>query len=215
MNRSHSKMIYYLTGADGCGKTTLINLVSDKLLLSGKYPVYIWLRSPKIISKLLMVYCRLIGLTKYERINGIRYGKHEFYRSKFVSWLFPILQLLDFKLTYLGIKRKIELNSVILFDRFSLDTLADLMVDTNRYNLHKTWIGKSFLNLLPKETKIIFLKVDELIIRNRKIDTLYDPHLSKKIEAYSILAKDLNIEFVENIDSKELVIKKIFAKLGL
>jgi thymidylate kinase len=208
-------MIYYLTGPDGSGKTTLLELVKNKLSSEGYTPIHTWIRSPKIFSKPLMVYCRLFGLTKYEWIDGIRYGKHEFYRSRIVSWLFPILQLIDFKLKYFLTRPKIGSYEKILMDRFSLDTLADLMVDTHRYNLHKTKIGSYFINLVPKDTKILLLQVDEINIRKRKLDTLHDPNLSIKIEVYSILAEDLNLQSINNNNPINHVFNQILLEFDL
>ncbi len=190
--------VYYLAGSDGSGKTTLLKDLEKKLMVDSNRIIHIWIRSPKIFSKPLMAYCRLVGLTKYKTIDGIKYGKHEFHRSSFVSWLFPILQLLDFKIKWFFEKRKIKPNDIILFDRFNLDTLSDLMVDTKRMNLHKSWVGRQFIKLSPKNCKSIILKVDAEVVRERKLDTLHDEHLEDKIKTFQFLSKELNIKLIEN-----------------
>lgn len=189
---------YYLAGPDGVGKTSYLKSIENDFLKKGLKTRHIWIRSPKIFSKPLMAYCRLIGLTKYKTIEGVRYGRHDFHKSKFVSWIFPILQFIDFKIKWKIEIRKIEPEEVILLDRFSIDTLADLMVDTQRLGLHKTKIGKLYLELLPKNIKIFFLHVDEITIRSRKKDTLHDEKLEMKIKVYEILAKDLGIKIIDN-----------------
>lgn len=186
----------YIAGPDGIGKTTFLNCIEDTI--KDNKTCHIWIRSPKIISKPLMAFCRLVGLTQYKTIDSIKYGTHNFYKSTFVSWLFPILQLLDFKIKWHFEKRKINKRDVVLFDRFSLDTLADLMVDTHKMDMHKSWIGKQFINLLPENLKIIILDVTEESIRNRKKDTLYDENLALKIKVYKILSKDLNLKVIDN-----------------
>lgn len=190
--------IYYIAGSDGSGKTTLLKDLEKKLLDNSNRTIRIWIRSPKIFSKPLMAYCRLVGLTKYKTIDGIEYGKHEFHRSSFVSWLFPILQLIDFKIKWFFEKRKISSDDIVLFDRFNLDTLSDLMVDTKRVNLHKEWVGRQFIKLSQNNCKSIILKVDAAIVRERKLDTLHDEHLEDKIETFQILSNDLNIKLIEN-----------------
>ena len=205
-----AKQIIYITGTDGSGKTTYIKEIESSFKVQGLKSKHIWIRSPKIFSKPLMAYCRLVGLTKYKTIDGVKYGKHEFYKSKFVSWLFPILQLIDFKLKWLFIKKNINKSEIVLFDRHSIDTLADLMVDTNRMNLHKTKLGKAFINLVPNNTSIIVMNVKESVIRSRKKDTLYDEHLSAKIKVYEILSKDLNLTVIDNNRDFDIVKKKVF-----
>ena len=190
--------IYYIAGSDGSGKTTLLKELEKELLLNSINCHHIWIRSPKIFSKLLMAYCRLVGLTTYKTVNGVEYGKHEFYRSSFVSWLFPILQLIDFKIKWYFEKSKINKNDLVLFDRFNLDTLSDLMVDTKNMNLHMSWVGKSFLKMTPINCKSIILNVDAKLIRQRKLDTLYDEQLEDKIMIFKFLSKELNIKLIDN-----------------
>lgn len=197
------KNYYYLTGSDGAGKTTLLENIKSKLNDNNIKNTYVWLRSPKITSKPLMVYCRLVGLTKYKIIDGEQYGVHDFHKSKMVSKIFPYLQLIDFKIKWYLKKRKIPKDDVILFDRFNIDTLADLMIDTKNLELHKTNIGKKFLNFLPNRMNVIILMVEEDIIRQRKKDTLYDENLNFKLKVYKKLAEDLDIKIVNNNDSIE------------
>ena len=87
-----------------------------------------------------MAYCRLMGYTSICWI-WVKYGYHDFSCSKLVSFVFPILQYFDSRITLLFRKKN---NGVILYDRFVLDTLADLMVSTRHLNLHKTIIGRLF-----------------------------------------------------------------------
>ena len=200
----------YIAGSDGSGKTTILKDIEEKINSSGKKTKHIWLRSPKILSKPLLAYCRLIGLTKYKIIDGVRYGKHEFYKSSNVSWLFPILQLVDFKIKWFFERKKIKSNEIVIFDRFSIDTVADLMVDTRRMDLHKSWIGKEFIEAIPKNSKIVILKVDEAVIRKRKKDTLHDELLEDKVKVYNLLSKDLYIKVIDNNKDYNIVLEDAF-----
>ncbi|HOM66363.1 MAG TPA: hypothetical protein PK591_11180 [Ignavibacteriales bacterium] len=204
-------MNIYLTGPDGSGKSTLLDAIKNEFRNRGIKTTTVWIRSPKIFSKPLMAYCRLMGYTKYFVKDGVKYGYHDFSRSKLVSFVFPILQYFDLRITLLFRKKN---NGVILYDRFVLDTLADLMVSTRHLNLHKTIIGRLFLSLMPSSTKVFVIMVDESIIRQRKLDTLHDPNLSVKLRVYDILAKDLGFDIINNngkIDETLITLKnKIF-----
>ncbi len=208
-------MNIYITGSDGSGKTTLLEAIEEVYLLESKKTKHIWIRSPKILSKPLMIYCRLVGLTKYKTIDGVKYGRHDFYKSHFVSWLFPILQLLDFKIKWYLEKKRIKSDEILLFDRFSLDTLADLMVDTKRMDLHKTSIGRSFIDLITENTRILIPSVEVETIRERKKDTLYDEKLVLKIKVYEILSKDLNINTIDNNRVYNEVLKDVLQYLDI
>lgn len=197
----------YIAGPDGVGKTMYINYIEGTI--EEKKAKHIWIRSPKILSKPLMLYCRLIGLTKYKVINNVKYGVHDFHKSTFVSFLFPFLQLIDFKIKWFLVKQRICVDDVILFDRYNLDTLADLMVDTHNMQLHKTCLGKQFIKMLPKNSNVLILKVNENVIRERKKDTLYDENLALKIKVYEILSEDLGIKTIDNNRNIDMVKKEI------
>jgi len=197
----------YIAGPDGIGKTMYIKYIEGTIL--GKKTKHIWIRSPKILSKPLMLYCRVVGLTRYKVIDNVKYGVHNFYQSQFVSFLFPFLQLIDFKIKWFLEKRKISRDDVILFDRYNLDTLADLMVDTHKMHLHKTWLGKQFIKMLPENSNVLILKVNENVIRERKKDTLYDENLALKIKVYEILSEDLGIKTIDNNRNIDMVKKEI------
>lgn len=191
--------IFYICGTDGSGKTTFIELLEKYFKNQKKDIIHIWLRSPKLLSKPLMGYCRVVKLTKYRYINGIRVGGHEFYRSKLVSLIFPWLQLLDFKIfNYFKIKKNLKSNKIIIMDRYGLDTLVDLMIDTKRYNLYEETIGKYFINMLPDGTNIIILDADESILQTRRADVKYDKNISIKRKLYRTLGEKLNIPIIDN-----------------
>ena len=186
---------YYFLGVDGSGKSTLIKHHINSTTKGST--LKIWLRSPKLLSKPLMLLCRLLGLTEYKTVNNVKYGKHLFYKSYLVSKLFPLLQLIDFKIFWFFKKLKIK-DENLFFDRFALDTLADLMVSTKNLDLHKTWVGSSFINLVPENTKMLYIKVDEDNIRKRKLDTKFDENLGLKIIVYEILCNFLKINIIDN-----------------
>lgn len=204
----------YICGCDGSGKTSLIDSLITELAKVGLTTKKIWIRSPKYFSKILMAYCRLLGYTKYFIKEGTRYGYQDFSKSKFISCLFPFFQYIDLKIA-LFFKDRNHLRDFVFYDRYILDTLADLIVSTNQFSLHKKWIGKRFLDLMPPDLKCFVVSVDEANVRNRKVDTRYDPKLASKIKTYKILAEDLNIEIIDNNNSFEETFKTLYKKLEL
>ena len=205
----------YIAGPDGSGKTTILKDLEYVLNTKNLKTAHIWIRSPKIFSKPLMAYCRLVGLTEYKNINRIRFGKHNFGKSAFVSKTFPLLQLIDFNIKWFIEKKKIKQNEIVLFDRFSIDTLADLMVSTQRFDLHKSYVGKKLIETVPKDINMILLDVQESTIRNRKSDTLHDELLADKIKAYQILGTYLNVKIIDNNKNYNDVLKEVLHHVSI
>lgn len=205
----------YITGPDGSGKTSYLREVEQKLIRQQIKYKHIWIRSPKITSKPLMLFCRITGLTQYKVIDGVKYGKHEFYRSRFVSWLYPLLQYIDFRIKWNLEKRKLTGSEILLFDRHAIDTLIDIMVDTGKMDLHKKRLGKAFIRLIPKNTSIIVMDTNEAIIRSRKKDTLHDEHLAQKVNTYREISESLGLKVIDNNRPYEEVKKDVFNCLGI
>lgn len=191
--------IIYCCGPDGSGKSTYLRDIDAYLKNQGYITTNVWIRSPKILCKPLMVYCHLTGLTKYQEINGCRYGTHSFEKSPLVKKLYPILQLIDFKIKWHYISTfKIKKADFVLLDRFVLDTLVDIMVSTKRLNLHETRIGSLFLNMLPKTAVTMLFIASPQIIRKRKLDTVYDGNLELKVRLFNDLGRILGIHIIDN-----------------
>ena len=196
----------YLIGTDGSGKTTYIKKIQKKYNINFEY---IWIRSPKIFSKPLMLICRIFRLTNYKYINNVKFGKHSFEKSKFVSHVYPYLQLLDFKIIWYLKKIFIQNNKNMIFDRFSIDTLADIMVSTKKMHLHKTWVGRQFVKSIPENTILLNIYVNEKNIKKRKFDTKFDDNIKLKIKVYKILCDYLNIPLFDNNKDITLVFDEI------
>jgi thymidylate kinase len=191
---------FYIAGPDGSGKSTHLEALRDKLAAQGIEGEHLWLRSPKLLSKPLLLFCRLTGLTRYKKVDGIRTGTHDFYRSKLISWIYPWLQYLDMRIfIFLKVKRRFKRKSDNVFlDRYVIDTLADLMVDTQRFDLHRKTVGRLFLKLVPARERIVILDAEEEVMRQRKRDVAVDSNVAYKLKAFRVLAQDLGIALIDN-----------------
>lgn len=205
----------YCCGPDGSGKSTFLKEIETELQKMGVSYKSMWIRSPKIFSKPLMAYCHLVGLTKYRYIDGLKFGEHRFEKSTAVSALFPILQLIDFKLKWFLMTFSLPDLDYILMDRFAVDTLVDLMVSTKRPGLAKTWIGYCFMRMIPANALVFILDASEENIKKRKADTVHDPGLAAKIKHYRDLSGYLNCVPINNNGVRKDVTKEIKTQIQL
>ena len=94
MKKNNPKLICII-GVDGVGKTTHAQKLVGRLESDGVRCKYTWFRFYHFLSLLLLAYCRLVALTVYEAKNGQRIGRHDFYKSKIISTLYPWLLFID------------------------------------------------------------------------------------------------------------------------
>lgn len=149
-----------ISGPDGTGKSTQVELLIDSLKEVGYHYEYRWLRFHHLLSLPLLAFARLIGLSEVKTLDsGEKIGYHYFYKSKIISFLYSILLLSDTAI-YTTTKVYIPIylfRKKIIYDRFIYDTLVDLMVSTGNYDIYKSNIGNLFLKLIPENTSAVML----------------------------------------------------------
>jgi thymidylate kinase len=188
-----------IIGVDGVGKTAHADRLRDKLKDDGIKCKSTWFRFYHFLSIFLLVYCKLVGLTVYETKNGQRIGRHDFYKSRFISALYPLILFIDLLPMYIAkIYLPRRFGYTIICDRFVYDTLVDLMVDLKDSEIHKKDLAKQYLSLAPKNTIVIHLDLDENIIRKRREDLKADSTLALRRRLYSKMCQDLDIITIEN-----------------
>jgi len=180
-----TNIILSYSGIDGSGKTSIIDGVSDALQKKGHKTRYIWLRYNHYFTKLLLVFCRLIGLTSYHTVDGVRIGHHDFYKSKTISYLFIFLTYIDTLITtfFLVYIPRFFTDTVIVCDRWVLDILIDLEIDT-RLNLTNTFVSRIFLALIPADAKCFVIYRDYDSVLNARDDHKIDKNFERRYKLY-------------------------------
>lgn len=205
---------YYITGVDGIGKTTQVDLLTKRLTTKRVHRV--WIRFPALVSLPLLVYARLRGFTRYETTDGVRVGAWEFHRSPLLRLAFPLAQYLDtFLLSVPLVWLPQMLGRTLLFDRYALDVLVDTMVAIGDPNLHRTLVGRAMLRLIPAGTKLAVLHAPSEEVRLRRPDLLLDPLLARRSEAYKTLADDNGICLLDGNAPINVVTAKLREYFGL
>jgi thymidylate kinase len=201
-----------IIGVDGVGKTAHVDKLREKLKNEGVKCKSTWFRFYNFLSVFLLVYCRIVGLTVYETKNGHRIGRHDFYKSRIISALYPYILFIDMLPMYFTkIYLPRRFGYTIICDRFVYDTLVDLMVDLRDYEIHKKDFATLYLGLAPKNVIVIHLDLDEEIIRERREDLKADSTLGQRRKLYTKLCQDLDITTIENkkpIDEVQIEIIK-------
>jgi thymidylate kinase len=209
--------IIYLTGIDGCGKTTVVDWLA-KTLRSKGYPVTVlWLRFNHVLSKPLLGLCRIMGLTTYRIEKGVRVGYHEFQDSPVISRLFIVLQYLDAALVRwfrIG-PRLLRKNQIIILDRYVYDILIDLMVDTGIDELWDRWAGRAIVRLVPKDALVLALSRDAEDLLRARPESEVDKNFSKRLELYEQISQKYNLDPVRNSGSRDELLARVAERVGI
>ena len=192
--------LIYVMGIDGSGKSTVSEYLADNLREQGYDVDVVWLRFNHVITKPLLGFCRLIGLTKYETYDGIRVGYHDFYKSSIISFLFILFQYLDaLRVKYTTILPILnKSNHIIILDRYVYDILIDLAVDTRKNDLVYTWFGRRFRNLLPENSITILVRRDLEKVLDVRPEGKVDRNFESRYKHYQQLDEIPGINIINN-----------------
>jgi thymidylate kinase len=190
-----------ITGIDGVGKTTHVNLLLQYYNNNSIKCEYRWLRFHHFFSLPLLAVSRLLGYTRLSKLgNKQKCSYHEFYKSKTISFLYPWILFLDTIIfTMLLVYIPIVLFRInIVCDRFIYDTLIDLSIALKDDELYRKPIAKLFIMLMPKKSKIIMLNLDKSMIFSRRPELSEDQTFNERYDLYRKFAREFKIVIVEN-----------------
>lgn len=197
-----------LSGPDGTGKSTIANAVIRRLNEFNNNVSHVWLRFNHYSAKFINMVGRLIGKSYYETYSWGKLGYHDY--NGFIGVLYIIAVYIDHLIFNTFFRKKyLKPNKNYLIDRFIIDIIADLIVDTKRPNMIFFLFG-SFLKKELKLAHAFILKCDKEIVVSRRKDILDDKSYDAKIVAYKLIASRFSIT---TIDSGQLTIQESVNKI--
>lgn len=207
----NKKIRICLSGIDGAGKTLIANQLIENLGKSPKVK-YIWSRYKNYFSKPFLLLMRITGHNYKVKINGIKIGYHDFYKNRYISIIFLILQWFDLFIEIL-FRFRLEKKSIVS-DRSLIDTLVDLVIDTKFEKFVFGFYAKSLFYLMPKNTTYLIIERDINLIKKTRPDVLYDKNVFKRIELYNKISKLFSIKNIKNESSLTLATDEILLNIN-
>ncbi len=209
--------IISISGVDGSGKTSIIEELIKDIESRGIQTQYVWLRYNHYLTKGLLAFCRLAGYTKYHHYENSRVGYHEFYRSKIISWLFIGLTFVDtlFATIIKVYIPAIFMKKTIVCDRWMLDIMVDLEVDTKISFYHGTLLNSLFKFLIPNAAKCFLIKREFESVRKERDESINDNNFPKRHDLYIKHSTDASFINVNNNGTIEESVNQIIDKLNI
>jgi thymidylate kinase len=204
-----------LIGIDGSGKTTHARKIISHLQQSGDKCRYVWFGTPYFLSYPFVVICRVLGLTEIHRLpNKVICSEHQYYRNKPVALIWPWVQFLDLAFfVFLRVYGPLKIGFTVVCDRFTHDSLVELMVDVRDEKLDEKLVGQLMLKLKPESSKVFLLDVNESFAFRRKLDLPNLNYLVQRKRKYYSIANHLHIPIIDAERPLLVVHKEIINRL--
>ena len=172
-----------MSGPDGSGKTSILNKLKDKLSNNNSVKIE-WLRFQHFTAKVINGLGRLLGLSYREKYDWGRIGYHNY--GGLIGKIYIRSVYFD-NYVFRNQNNKTIFNSnseIVLVDRYIVDIMADLIVDTKRHDLVDYFFGDILVDF-NKKCMVFVLVCDYSIVKKRRPDIALDKCYLKRIAAYN------------------------------
>ena len=127
-----SSLLITLCGLDGSGKTTQSTMLMDYFKKNQIKSKYVWLRAPERLTLPISLFFKSIGISKgLVTDSGKRKGVTDLSNHITLQKIWKFFLLLDLKfVSSYKIFSELKKNDILIVDRYVIDTLVDLVIDT-------------------------------------------------------------------------------------
>ena len=195
-----------ISGADGTGKSTISEGIQEFYSRKNIQTKTIWLRFNHYLAKIINGLGRITGKSYQEKYVWGKVGYHDY--KGLIGYLYIFSVYFDHLFFRLFLRKKYLINNdseILIIDRYIIDIMADLIVDTRKNELVYT-LFSPFAKKEITLSNTFILKCDKEIVMSRREDIKDDKSYGAKIKAYKFLASKLNIH---EIDTGKLNVKEI------
>ena len=191
-----------ISGVDGSGKSTIAKALRKYLEdRCGLRTSIVWFRWRAFLMYMLYLYIDVRRLYRYA--YNPRLGKYfkinRWSEDPFLRTFYPLIQLFDMIIFYILIKAKllVKRSQVLIFDRFLVDMLVDIVFEARRPELINSALARIVYSVTRKAGKPVFLDVAAEIAYERKKDILSIEEIRYKQALYRIIAKLVGAEVID------------------
>jgi thymidylate kinase len=197
-----------ISGPDGTGKSTIVEATKQRLVDDKMDIETVWLRFHHYFAKVVNMFGRITGKSYREHHDWGEVGYHNY--EGFFGIVYIVAVYLDHHIFLYFLKNiKLRKDKNYIVDRYILDVVADLIVDTKNdkfvFLLFDKFVKEELLNF-----DVFILECDENIVTARRKDIKDDKNYVDKINAYRLISSKYNLTILNTGErSVDEIVQKI------
>lgn len=206
-NNNRKPRCVVISGIDGSGKTTVINLLQSELKERGWLTAYIWLRFNHYFTKIMHAIARMVGLSVKVHSEMGDTWQHRFYQSSIFCNLYIITTYIDTCISRVKYNRVAKGHDIVICDRWITDIIVDLATKTHRANLINGKWAKRFLKILPEDAVLFVIYRETQAIVDCRLENRVDTDFEFRLAVYKQL---LEKPFIHPVDNRRTLSDTLF-----
>ncbi|WP_303116766.1 thymidylate kinase [Coprobacter fastidiosus] len=206
-NNNRKPRCVVISGIDGSGKTTVIDLLQCELKGQGWLTAYIWLRFNHYFTKIMHAIARMVGLSVKVHSEMGDTWQHRFYQSSIFCNLYIITTYIDTCISRVKYNRVAKGHDIVICDRWITDIIVDLATKTHRANLIDGKWAKRFLKILPEDAVLFVIYRETQAIVDCRLENRVDPDFKFRLAVYKQL---LEKSFIHPVDNRGTLSDTLF-----
>lgn len=188
-------IVVVFSGADGTGKSTIIKGYKDKLINDGFTVSVIWLRFISFFSKVVNLFGRFLGLNYVEKYTWGRIGYHDY--AGWIAYVYVLAIYLDQKIFFYKFlffhRFDKKRTNYFLYDRYLVDTIADLIVDTGK-DRFILFLFSGMVRKLKSRCILFIFSCPYSTVLDRRPDIKDDKKYNLRVKAFHKLIRFFHIQ---------------------
>jgi thymidylate kinase len=203
-----------LSGIDGSGKTTQVNLLEERLRKSQPRLIRIWSRWRALSSLPLLTILLRRGYAQVHSTSSIGFVETRIPERSGLASLWCFLTQLD-NLMKTGVKVIVPLmlGYTVLSDRYTLDLLVEGMADLHDPSTSRR-LGYRLVRLLPRPKVAFFIDVSAEVAFSRKPDLPSLSHFVERVRLYRELRPTTEAQLLNGTGIPETIHQQIWDKVS-
>ncbi len=203
-----------LSGVDGSGKTTQIELLERRIRKARPNTLTVWSRWRPISSLPLLAMMKHWGYARVHSTSSIGFVETRIAQKPGLASLWCFLTQFDNLLkTSLKVMVPLLMGRTVICDRYVLDLLVETMADLHD-RPNKGRLGHKLLSLLPRPDRAFLIRIDPSLAFQRKPDMPTLAHFVERVHLYDEVGRKMGVHVLEGRLPLEKIHEEIWNRVS-